>query len=358
MAINPSNVSNSNQKDHSIVNGINILDIRLRLLITTIMATCTFLLVSSFINLTTLNLLHCGQGLASLGCAIIDAFLTIVSFVYFISTLASTLVGILSLVTLRVKYPLFIGLFVGIVNLASDSIGFTFSEYLHIPGVATYFIFYLMGLVIGYVIFLLLKVNLLTKVGISLLVAVAGFCILFYSGHLLYYLFITNEEKNNVAELNKQAETGDKTGFYVYMPTVIPQGYHLYENSLNPYTKPNYYVVDYLYKNNDSGDPSPFTINSFAKPTYYNPPADCGLSTPDQTDWNLPHQAQACQFIAKLENASELYYAAIDNTTDCSYYTVIGNTEVTLSTDLDYGKCISYQDAIAIFNSLQIESSK
>lgn len=163
----------------------------------------------------------------------------------------------------------------------------------------------------------------------------------------------SNETSTNSSSLNK------KESLEFYAPAFVPEGYKIYESSLKDYFNygPNYYEIVYIYGNNNSNDPFPFNITSFAKPSYFNPPTDCGWQRPDPSTRKGNHVEQKCRLVATLANGSDVFYAELLNDAGSVYYTKIDNTEITLGTGIGTSRAlINEHDAIKVLNSLEKKS--
>lgn len=143
------------------LNRIRSLHIILLLLISAVIYYIVMLLFGGIVLKIVMSLLpHCHYGpeYYGLGCITFEGFVT-----FCFVSLVSYIAGILSLITLKVGNAVYIGLFSGI--LSSISVIFYGSS-------LDSFIFYMLGLIVGYCIFTVLKLNILVKVAISFIIIV------------------------------------------------------------------------------------------------------------------------------------------------------------------------------------------
>lgn len=162
-----------------------------------------------------------------------------------------------------------------------------------------------------------------------------------------------NFAKKELADIEstyQKAENGIG-GFYFYVPDFVPEGYKSVafslDNSREDQTR-HYFFVLYEYLNNTTHDSFSIEIRSFAKPSFYNPPADCTSDRPALPD-NFEHVPFKCLFVTKLVDGTEVYRDGD------AYFLLLGNTLVTIDGNGVYfpDSPLSYEDFIKMMNSLK-----
>ncbi len=136
----------------------------------------------------------------------------------------------------------------------------------------------------------------------------------------------------------------------VYSPSKAPDGYRQYSASSmadNPSFEAAHVELEYIYKNNDLGDPPPFTIREFRTYPGYKPPKDCG----DFEPLHDPIYHQACSAIGKAPGGQPIYFMAISGTNEEAAYALMGSTLVTVQTTS--GNQLDPAGYLTIFGSLQ-----
>ncbi len=144
------------------LNRIRSLHIILLLLISAVIYYIIMLLFGGIVLKIVISLLpYCYHGpsaYSGVGCLVFDSFIA-----FCFVSLFSYIAGILSLIILKVGNAVYIGLFSGTISLISAIVYRSSLDS---------FIFYMLGLIVGYCIFTVLKLNILVKIAISFIIIV------------------------------------------------------------------------------------------------------------------------------------------------------------------------------------------
>jgi hypothetical protein len=139
----------------------------------------------------------------------------------------------------------------------------------------------------------------------------------------------------------------DNFDFDPYQPSYTPDGYRIYSFSSSYDDKPAPYVtIEYIYKNNDLGDPVPFTIYIFKSSSRFNPPKDCGPEYPS----DILTYSFECKEIGKNLKNEAIYQHISRNSNVHISYIKTGSVIVSLkTTDPEF----STKESLKILGSLK-----
>jgi hypothetical protein len=301
-----------------------------------LLVTATYAVAVSWLVIQRPNPLGCASGFDGLGCAIVQGLLLNLA-----AVLVPAGVGLIALLALRVPHAVVVAIVAAVVVVCvyAGALGGTsavrfLSQHYGVPPLLSLGLFYTVGLLAGHLIVNGPHLPLPARIAAGLAVCVLSAATTPVAGALDSILYQRQQQ-------SIQEALAAKGRFHVYAPAHLPNGYRLYSHTFNGQAEPSYYELSYIHRQNDIGDPPPLTVHSFSRPSYFDPPVDCGQSQP------AFHFPQSCGPIARLANGLDLYRASKGRT----YFEVLGTTVVTL--DVAGGQTFSEPEVVAIFDSLR-----
>jgi hypothetical protein len=314
------------------------LPVLVRLLLISLVVTGTYAAISGWLPYRLPNPLACSTGLDSLGGTIAKALL-----LYLAVILISAGVGLLALFVLGIPQAAFVAILPTAIVVCGSAVGGisivrVLNLYYGVPTFLTVGSLYSFGLLVSYGVLNELRLPLPVRVVAGLGACALGVALV-PAGASLDSLAFRRRELTFQEALTARGE------LTVYVPARLPTGYRLHSHILF-HLGELYYSLSYIYKDNTVTNRPPFTVNSFTKPSYFNPPLDCGQARPTF------HLRQPCSVVARLSNGNDLYGTSRDDT----YYELIGSTVVTL--DAPHRAHFSVQDIVMIFESLHTMSPR
>lgn len=146
-----------------------------------------------------------------------------------------------------------------------------------------------------------------------------------------------------------QERAMEEAGFTTYVSGYVPSGYRRstvrFVREFGPST-PAHAEVDYIYGNNDPGDPGVFTVTSFRAPSTFDPPRNCGTAQPGPDSPSV-----SCVDAGRTTSGQPVYWDEGRSSNIGVYFIKLADTVVTIETDTRRG--LRPRDAVRVANSLR-----